>query len=124
MLRAVPDQPDHQPPDLTEETTMPNPADAYLHAMHDQASQRLGHAISVAIRAIFDADGFPNGARAAIARQLRAVPDDTDLADGITQAITAVYAEHGFPHDPDSVRRAVARHLREGHGTLPPDARP
>jgi len=130
-LRAVPSQPDHQPPSLAAQDnpgdTMTNPADAYLDAMHDQANQRLGHIAYTASKAVMDADGFNwhnHATRAAIARAFRQIPADADFTDGITRAVCTVYAAHRHPHNPDSVRQAVARHLGEGHGTLPLDGRP
>jgi hypothetical protein len=85
-----------------------------LSAMLNQAQQRLGRNIHTIMLSVFDADGFrwnrPK-TRQAIAAALRAVPDGTDFADMITWAITAVYTEHDFPHNPDTVRQAVGRQL-------------
>lgn len=130
MLRAVPAQPDHQPPPTTaaavtdEENTMTNPADAYLDAMHDQASQRLGHIATTAVKAVMDADGFhwrDHATGAAVARAFREIPPAADFIDGIAQVVCTVYTDHGFPHNPDTVRLAVARHLGDAgpHGDQP-----
>ena len=62
-------------------------------------------------RAILGDDMGLGKTRQAIAAALRAVPDGTDFADMITWAITAVYTEHDFPHNPDTVRQAVGRQL-------------
>jgi hypothetical protein len=85
-----------------------------LTAMLNQANERLGRNIHTIVRSIFDADGFPwhrPETRQAITGALRAVPDDTDLADLIARVITAVYTEHGFPHNPATVRQAVGRQV-------------
>ncbi len=108
---------------MTDPTT---PADAYLKAMYEQAHRRLAHTIHAVTRAVFGADGFPWHSPAVgttIAARLRELPDDTDLADGITRVICATYSDHRFPHDPAAVRQAVTRQL-EGHGTSPQDGRP
>ncbi len=109
---------------------MTNPADrndAYLDALNAKISERAGRVIYDTTRAIFTADRFAwqdNAARTVIAARLCEIPGDTDLTEGITRAICAVYTDQDFPHDPDTVRQAVARHLGDGHGTLPPTARP
>jgi hypothetical protein len=105
---------------------MTNPADAYFEAMYDQANRRLGHTIGTVTKAVFDADGFGwnrPAVCATIAARFRDLPDDTDLAEGLTTVICATYTEHGFAHDPGTVRQAVDRQL-EGHGTSPQDDTP
>ena len=108
----------------TKETTVANPADDYLSTMLNQANERLGHIIHAAIRAVFDADGFPwhrDATRQAIADAIRQLPDAADLADGIAQVICTVYTDQDHPHDPGAVRRAVTRHLAAPgpHGDRP-----
>jgi hypothetical protein len=106
---------------------MTDPANAYFEAMYDQAHRHLARTIGTVTRAVFDADGFGwnrPAICATIAARFRDLPDDTDLADGITTVILATYAEHQFAHDAAAVRQAVTRQLAGGHETLPPDARP
>jgi hypothetical protein len=103
----------------------PTPAgDAWLDAMHDAAARRYGRLAADTVRAVFTADGFDwhsHATQVAVARAFRDLPDDTDLADGIAQVICAVYTDHGFAHDPATVRQAVARQLGDAgpHGDRP-----
>ena len=76
-----------------------------------------GEIVTDTIVAEFAADRFgwrDDATRAAIARNLRDIPPDTDTPDAITRVICAVYDERGFPlHHPGAVRQAVGRHLQE-----------
>lgn len=97
-----------------------NPADdhksIYLDAMSEHLTKYEGEIVTETIVAVFAADRFgwrDDATRAAIARNLRDIPPDTDTPDAITRVICAVYDERGFPHDPGAVRQAVGRHLQE-----------
>jgi hypothetical protein len=132
MIRAVTTRPppDRQPTgpaasttDTTKETTMPD-SPAYLAAMHAKANEHLGRALYETTKAVFDADGFrwrDHDTQTAIAARFRDLRDDTAITAAITAVICATYADHGHPHDPAAVRRAVTRQLDGAgpHGDQP-----
>lgn len=100
---------------------MTNPADhttdTYFDAMQAESAKRLGILIGAASKAVMNEAGFdwrPAATQAAIAARWRALPPYTDLTDAITGVIVDTYTEHGFPHDPGTVRQALTRHLDGG----------
>ncbi len=101
---------------MTHTPNSSDPADAYLDAMRDKTAKRLGELGGSASKAVMNEAGFdwrPADTQAAIAARFRALPDDTDLDDALVRVICATLSDHQVPHDPDAVRRAVARHLDE-----------
>lgn len=108
-------------------TSPATPADDYLTRLLEESAKRLGEAIATATKTVMTADGFnwkPPAIQKTIAARFRALNESADLTNNLTGLICATYAEHDFPHDQVAVQEAVTRQLDNGHGGLPPMARP